>query len=188
MALQESIAVRNARLDAHETTIGTSPLLRLITLNGAIPADCATAQTGVVAATITLPADWMANAATGAKAKTGTWTGTASATGDLNYWRLTDSTGTTCHYQGQLARPHSVLTAFALGQRVTNAGNVYRATVAGTTGAASPPVHTAGAVADGTVTWTFETDAGGVMVPDAFGVTTGQTLTVSTFTVTAANA
>jgi hypothetical protein len=187
MALQESVAVRNAKLDAHETTIGTAPILRLLELNGAIPADCATAQTGTVVSNITLPTDWMGNAATGAKVKAGTWQGTASASGQLNYWRLYDSAGTTCHYQGQIARAHTVSTAYLVGQRVTNVGNCYRCTVAGTTGAASPPTHTAGAVVDGTATWTYETDAGGVMVPDTFAVSSGQTITVSTFTVSAQN-
>jgi hypothetical protein len=188
MALQESVAVRNAKLDAQETIVGTAPLLRLLTQSGAIPADCATAQSGTLAATLTLPTDWMSAAAAGAKAKLGSWSGAASATGELNYWRILDSGGTTCHYQGHLARAHAVSTAYTVGQRVTNAGNLYRCTVAGTTGGASPPTHTSGSVADGGVTWLYEGDNGGVMVPDAYNVTNGQSITVSTFTITSANA
>ena len=43
MAVQLSVAVRNARLDAIETNIGTSAVLRI--RSGAPPATCATAAT-----------------------------------------------------------------------------------------------------------------------------------------------
>lgn len=99
MALQYSVAVRNARLDATETTVGTSPILTIRT--GAAPANTAAANTGTVVATINLPADWMANAASGTKALSGTWQdASADATGTAAHFRIHDSTGTTCHIQG----------------------------------------------------------------------------------------
>ena len=99
MALQQSVAVRNARLDAIESAIGTTPILRLRT--GAVPASCATADAGTVVATITLPSDWMANASAGSKAKSGTWEDTsADAAGTVGHFRIYDSAGTTCHMQG----------------------------------------------------------------------------------------
>lgn len=99
MAIQLSVAVRNARLDAIETTIGTAPILRIRT--GAAPADCAAANSGTVLATLTLPSDWMANAATGAKAKAGTWEDTsADATGTAAHFRIHDSGDVACHLQG----------------------------------------------------------------------------------------
>lgn len=98
MALQLSVAVRNARLDAIETAIGASAKLRLLT--GAPPADCSQAQTGTLVCEIPLPADWLANAAAGTKAKSGTWTGAGSATGTVAHFRVVDSTGATCHLQG----------------------------------------------------------------------------------------
>lgn len=99
MAFQESVAVRNARLDAIETTIGTSALMRLRT--GAPPADCATADSGTVLATLTLPSDWMAAASAGSKAKSGTWQdASADATGTVAHFRIYDNAGTTCHMQG----------------------------------------------------------------------------------------
>ena len=71
MTVQNSVAVRNARLDSDEVAIGTSPILTIRT--GGQPADCATANSGTVLATINLPSDWM-NAASGAtKTKLGTW-------------------------------------------------------------------------------------------------------------------
>lgn len=99
MALQYSVAVRNAQLDAVETTIGTSAVLKIRT--GAPPATCATADSGTVLATLTLPSDWMAAAASGSKAKSGTWEDTsADATGTAAHFRLYASDGTTCHAQG----------------------------------------------------------------------------------------
>ena len=91
--------MRNARLDAVETTTGTTAVLKIKT--GAAPANCAAADTGTVLATLTLPSDWMAAAASGTKAKSGTWEDTsADATGTAAHWRLYASDGTTCHAQG----------------------------------------------------------------------------------------
>lgn len=99
MALQYSAAVRNAKLDAVETTIGVSAVLKIRT--GAPPANCATADSGTVLATLTLPSDWMAAASGGTKAKSGTWEDTsADATGTAAHFRLYASDGTTVHAQG----------------------------------------------------------------------------------------
>lgn len=99
MALQLSVTVRNARLDAIETAIGTTPIMRIRT--GAAPADCATADSGTVLATLTLPSDWMAAASSGSKAKSGTWEdSSADDTGTAAHFRIYDSGGSTCHLQG----------------------------------------------------------------------------------------
>lgn len=99
MALQYSTAVRNARLDVVESTIGASAVLKIRT--GAAPANCATADSGTVLASLTLPSDWMAAASGGTKAKSGTWEDTsADATGTAAHFRLYASDGTTCHAQG----------------------------------------------------------------------------------------
>lgn len=99
MALQFSAAVRNARLDAIETAVGVSAVLKVRT--GAAPADVATADSGTVLATLSLPSDWMSAAASGAKAKLGTWQDTsADATGTAAHFRIYASDGTTAHVQG----------------------------------------------------------------------------------------
>lgn len=99
MALQLSTSVRNARLDAIESTISTSAILKI--KSGSAPADCATADTGTVLATLTLPSDWMAAASGGSKAKSGTWQDTsADATGTAAHFRIYDSGGTVCGLQG----------------------------------------------------------------------------------------
>jgi hypothetical protein len=99
MTIQLSTLVRNARLDAIETQIGATAILRLRT--GAPPADCGTADSGTIVAALTLPADWMAAASGGAKAKTGTWEDlSADNAGTVGHFRIYDSGGTVCGIQG----------------------------------------------------------------------------------------
>lgn len=134
MALQYSASVRNAQLDAVESTTGTAGKLRIYT--GSPPADCATAASGSLLVDITLPSDWMAAASGGVKAKSGTWSATASGTGTAGYYRIWDSGVTTCHVQG-------------------------------------------------TVT---ATGGGGDLTLDSTSITSGQTVTISTYSLTAGNA
>jgi hypothetical protein len=135
MALQYSVAVRNAQLDAIESTIGTTAVLKIFT--GSPPANVATADSGTLLVTATLPSDWMAAASSGSKAKSGTWEDTsADGTGDAGHWRLYASDGTTCHAQG-------------------------------------------------TVTVTA---GGGDMTLDNISITTGQNVTITSFTISAGNA
>lgn len=99
MAVQLSETVRNARLDAFETAIGTSAVLMIRT--GAPPSSIADADSGDVLATVQLPSDWMAAASGGAKAKAGTWQdSSADATGTAGHFRIYASDGTTQHMQG----------------------------------------------------------------------------------------
>lgn len=99
MAVQMSVRVRNARLDAIETTIGASAVLRFRT--GAPPANCAAARTGTVLATLNLPANWMNDASGGTKSKNGTWEDlSADATGTAGHFEIMDSTLTNCDFQG----------------------------------------------------------------------------------------
>lgn len=100
MTVQNSEAVRNAELDARETAIGTAPVLEIRT--GAPPATTASADTGTLLVSITLPSDWMAAAATGSKAKSGTWQATAAATGTAGHYRIKQ--GATCHEQGTVSQ------------------------------------------------------------------------------------
>lgn len=101
MALQYSDSVRNAQLDAVESTIGTSAVLKIYDLTAGAPANCAAAITGTVLATITLPSDWMNAASSGSKTKLGTWQDTsADNAGTADFFRLFASDGTTCHAQG----------------------------------------------------------------------------------------
>ena len=124
MAVQLSIAVRNARLDAIETSIGTSAVLKI--RSGAQPATCATADSGTVLATLNLPTDWMAAASSGSKAILGTWQDlSADATGTAGHFRIYDSGGTVCGIQGSITATGGGgdmtldNTSIASGQQVT---------------------------------------------------------------------
>ena len=121
------MTVRNAQLDAFETAIGASAVLKIRT--GAAPVTCATADSGTVLATLTLPSDWMAAASSGSKAKSGTWEDTsADAAGTAAHFRLYASDGTTCHAQGTVTATGGGgdmtvdNTSFASGQSFTVTG------------------------------------------------------------------
>lgn len=179
--MQFSTTVRNARLDAIETAIGVSAILKF--WGGALPGNCAAADAGTQLANAALPSDWMAAAASGSKAKSGTWQDAAAdANGLARHYRIYDSAGTTCHAQGLVSMPHAVSTAVQVNQQMHNGGNVYVATVAGTTGAASPPTGTGTGITDGGVTWNY---VGPVeMTIDNVDIAVGQQVTVTGYTLT----
>ncbi len=135
MALQYSVTVRNAQLDALETAVGTTAVVKLFT--GAQPANCAAANSGTELWTETLPSDWMAAAGSGSKALSGTWQALGIAPGSAAHFRLYASDGTTCHAQGSV-------TSVAVGT--------------------------------------------GDMLLDNVVIAVGQTVTISTFTISAGNA
>ena len=100
MTIQLALTVRNGLLDYIETAIGASAVLKI--RSGSAPADCAAADAGTVLATLNLPADWMAAAAAGSKAMSGTWQDTsADAAGTAGHFRLYTS-GATCMLQGTI--------------------------------------------------------------------------------------
>lgn len=120
MALQLSTDVRNAMLDAIETFIGTSATL--VIYSGAAPANCAAEATGTVLATITLPSNFMADAASGAKALAGTWEDlSADASGTAGYFRVIKSAA--AQIQGTVTGSGGggdmivTSTAFTIGQK-----------------------------------------------------------------------
>lgn len=98
MAIQKSVALRNAELDVGETTISTTPVLKLFT--GSPPSNCGSANSGTELVSIDLPSDWAAAADAGAKAKSGTWSDVGIADGTAGHFRLYAADGTTCHMQG----------------------------------------------------------------------------------------
>lgn len=100
MAVQYSTTVRDAVANQVETTIGTAPALEL--WSGAIPANCAAANSGTLLWTETLPSDWMAASSGGTKAKLGTWTapGLAAAGAGTVAVHFRIRNGGTVHAQG----------------------------------------------------------------------------------------
>ena len=117
MAFQYSVTVRNDKLDRIETTIGTAAVLKIF--SGAEPANCAAADPAGLLATLVLPSDWMSAAASGSKAKLGTWSVVAIGAGTAASWRLYESTATTCHIQGNVTDMTFDNTSIAIGQTIT---------------------------------------------------------------------
>lgn len=124
MTIKFSETVRNARLDAIETAIGTSAVLKIRT--GSPPANITDADSGDVLATVSLPSDWMAAASGGSKSKAGTWEdNSADDSGTAGHFRIYASDGTTQHIQGTVGLTGSGSdmtvdnTSFATGQKFT---------------------------------------------------------------------
>lgn len=133
MTLALSTTVKNGMLDAIETAVGASAVLKIRT--GA-PPGIGNADSGTVLATLSLPSDWMAAASGGSKAKSGTWEdASADASGTAAHFRIYASDGTTQHMEG-------------------------------------------------TVT---VTGGGGDMTLDSVSITAGQSITITSFTLTAGN-
>lgn len=127
MAFQFSTSARNAALDAIETAISTSAVLKI--RSGSAPANVGTADSGTVLATLSLPSDWLAAASGGSKSKSGTWEDTsADATGTAAHFRIYASDGTTAHIQGTVTATGGGgdmtldNTSIASGQAVTITG------------------------------------------------------------------
>jgi hypothetical protein len=117
MAVQYSVAARNAMLDAIETTTGTAA--RLLLYTGAVPANCAAADPAGLVATLVLPSDWMNAASGGTKTLLGSWTVAASGSGTAISYRIKDSSLTTCHEQGTVGTSG---TDIVLDNNVINSG------------------------------------------------------------------
>ena len=99
MTFQSSAAVLNAMLDAWETEIGTTPVLKFFT--GSKPANCAAANSGSELADETMVSNWADAAASAIKALNSTPIVVVStATGTIGHYRLYKSDGTTCVDQG----------------------------------------------------------------------------------------
>ena len=104
MPLQFSVTLRNNQADQVESTVGTSPILRIY--NGTPPANVGAALSGnTLLAQGTLPSDWLTAASSGSKTiNNGPWTltgqsGAGSGTAGT-FFRIFESTGTTAHIQG----------------------------------------------------------------------------------------
>lgn len=143
MAVDYSVSVRIGMLDAIEAAIGSSPKLRFY--SGTKPSRCSAAVGGsdVLIATLTLTGDFMSNASesttnvvTKAKNPASTWSAQAIADGTIGYYRIYDSTLTTCHEQGtvgvgsgDISLDNNVVTT---GQTITITGKTITAGNAGT--------------------------------------------------------
>jgi len=200
MAMQFSVAIRNARANAIETTNGTSAILRVRT--GAPPATCATADSGTALATMNLPVDYFTAASAGSMPKLGTWQDAAAdAAGTAAHFRLYDSAGTTCGLQGTCgqsvilatsaltAANGNVLTFTAttgviVGLNVSGVGVPADATVVAVSATTVTLSHTSTAGVASAASITFAYD----LPIDNAVIALNQLVTVNTFTINEANA
>lgn len=217
MTIQLSVAARNGMLESYECTVnnqtvsggtgsggsvtGTAAVPRLRILTGAIPANCAAAETGTLLANITLPADWAAAASSGSKALSGTWQVAAGASGTAGYYRIVDNAGTTCHEQGTAGAQVVISTSASTsangnvltftsttgvvtGMNVSGTGVPTGATVVAVTGTTATLSMTSTAGVGSAVSITFAPD----LVLDNASINSGQTVTITSKTITAPNA
>lgn len=121
MAIQRSVAARDAANNSFETTVGTAAKLKLF--SGSLGANCAAADPSGTLATLSLPSDWCTASSAGVTSKNGTWTGTGSAAGTAASYRLYATDGTTCHEQGTVGQGSGDLSldnvVIANGQAIT---------------------------------------------------------------------
>jgi hypothetical protein len=217
MPIQLSPAVRNNMLESYECGVnghtvaggtgsggsvtGTAAAPRVRILSGGIPANTAAAETGTLGVQMNLPADWAAAASAGAKAISGTWQGTASNNITAGYYRIVDNAGTTCHEQGTAGQQVNLTTnaLTAVNGNVLNfaatTGAVVGMNVAGT---GVPADTTVVAVTATTVTMSRTSTAGVAnttaiqftpdLVLDNASINSGQTVTITSKTLTAPNA
>ena len=120
MSLQEGVGLRNGRLNSFNTTLGASATLKIF--SGAVPANCAAADPTGLLCTINLPASPFASASSGAVAMAGTWSANASASGTAASFRIYDTAGPTCQFQG------NVTTDLVLNNTSINSGQTVAAT------------------------------------------------------------
>lgn len=107
--MQWGTTLRNAWLDLIETTVGTSMKIRFLT--GAMPANCAAAETGTLICEMTCPSNYFNAASGGAMEKTGTWSGTSVATGLIGYARFLNNAGSVVHGQATTSQALSLTTS-----------------------------------------------------------------------------
>ena len=105
---------------------------------------------------------------------------TPSANGTANFARSFESNGTTVVADFTIQAPWQASTPVIVGQYVTNGGNSYVCTTAGTTAASGGPTGTGTGIADGTAVWNYSA-AGADITLGAALIQTGVPLTISSF-------
>jgi len=99
VTIQLAVDVRNAELDAIETAIGVSAIVKIRA--GAQPVNCAAADSGTALASFTLASDWAGAASGGSKSFLNTPISTTGlAAGTAGHYRIYASDGVTCKKQG----------------------------------------------------------------------------------------
>ena len=104
---------------------------------------------------------------------------TPTVNGTANFARLTESGGTAV-LDITISAPWQASTAVIVGQLVTNGGNTYQCTTAGTTASSGGPTGTGSGIDDGTAVWEYTATAADYTLGNAL-LQTGVPLTMSSF-------
>lgn len=200
MTIQRSTTSRDNANNGFSTALGTTGVTLLL-FTGAPPANCAATATGTTLATLTLPATPLGTSSGGVISKSGTWTGTASASGTAGYYRLLASGGA-CVEQGTTAQTVTAATSAA----TTANGNVLTfisapagvATGMTVSGTGIPTLTTVSAIVSVTIVISKTSTAGvasgatitfsGDMALDNTVLASGQAITITSYSQTAGDA
>jgi hypothetical protein len=183
---QLSVDMRNAELDALETTLGIDPIFRLFTGNQ--PADCSVVSSGTLLAEFVMPNDWMEPASGGTKMMLGNWQSLGiTTTGFVGYYRIYERTGNRCKAQGPVCQAWFPSTSFIAGQRLAYGPSIYLCTTPGITDPASGPSGTGTGIVNGTAIFDYVTDVRGMVLVDDTNFRVGEPFTTRSYAWTAGN-
>jgi hypothetical protein len=199
MLIQYSTTHRTNNMTDIVTDLGTTPFLLIYT--GSVPANCATAASGTLLATLSC-SNPFGSVSLGVLTANSITNTTAAATGTAGYWRLaTTSGGTTVVAQGtifpSLSLTTNALTAangnvlnfasttgVAVGMTVSGTGVPTNATVVATSSTTVTLSYTSTAGVANAATITF----GGDLTLNSTAISSGQTVSVSAMAITATGA
>lgn len=102
MAFQESVDIRNAKLDAACACIGKGAVLKIF--SSPQPEDCAADDPEGLLVEMDLPSPCMEKAEHGSQESTGDWSGDAAADGEAVSFRICSASGSCCR-QGSVSDP-----------------------------------------------------------------------------------
>ena len=200
MTIQYSTAHRNANMNDITTQAGTGAYFILYT--GSVPATCATTASGTQLAALPCSNPFAAGASAGLLTASSITNETATNTGTAGYWRLcTDNTGTTCVAQGTIFQTLATTTnnstaadgntlsfasvsGISVGMTVAGTGIVTGTTVVAISGTTVylSLTSTAGVANGASITF------GGDMSMANTSITSGETISISSWTDTATGA
>jgi len=201
MSIQYSTTHRTNNMADVTTQAGTTGFILIYT--GSAPANCAAAATGTLLASLACSNPFAGAPASGVLTASAITSASAAATGTAGYWRLcTSSAGTTCVAQGTVFPPVSIATSaltaangnvltfaattgVSVGMTVSGTGVPALTTVVAVTGTTVTLSNTSTAGVANATTITF---GGDLTFTGGVSFTSGQTVSVSSFVLTATGA
>lgn len=101
---QYSTEIRDSWNTTYRDVIGPSPKLQIF--EGTVPVNCEALTITPLLVEILLPEDWLVVSGPGVIQKTGSWSGTAQASGVSGFYRVVDQLNV-CHEQGTIGEDGS---------------------------------------------------------------------------------